>query len=154
MKRVKILYKSLLFETKFSNEPLPIKGYKWFYKNRKNREGGGVAIAARKDLLKSTTEVENLEDQNQEVLWVQLKSFHETTFVGVYYGKQETDKREEVQTEYSQLQAQVHKLEQIGEVILQGDHNAKLLHFIDARDGDLHRLHLDYRTLTGGGCNL
>ena len=115
-----------LAETKFSNEPLPIKGYKWFYKNRKNREGGGVAIAARKDLLKSTTEVENLEDQNQEVLWVQLKSFHETTFVGVYYGKQETDKREEVQTEYSQLQTQVHKLEQIGEVILLGDHNAKL----------------------------
>ena len=107
-----------LAETKFSAKPLPIKGYKWFYRNRENRDGGGVAIAARDDLYKSTIEVKNLEDHDQEILWVQMKSLPETTFLGVYYGKQESDSREDVKTEFSQIQTQIRKLEEVGSVIL------------------------------------
>ena len=108
--------------------PPQLKGYgKWKSKERKNKGGGGVAIAARSDINAKITKIDNLEDDDQDVVWVELKkSQKESLFIGTYYGKQEKHSREEVQKEYEQLNTQINMLKPKGEIILTGDFNAKL----------------------------
>ena len=113
-------------ETKFTSIPLPIKGYKWYQKIEKTAGGGGLAIAVRDDIFPNTKVIENLEDQDQEVLWIELNNTPQKVFLGVYYGKQETEKIEQVQREFSQLETQIDKLQTMGSVILTGDFNAKI----------------------------
>ena len=48
---------------------------------RKDRTGGGVAIAVREDILKNVTKVEDIEDYKQEVLWAQIKNGKKHAFI-------------------------------------------------------------------------
>ncbi len=57
-------------ETKLKSEPPPIEGYKWETKNRSNRQGGGVAILIKSSLKNITTRLAQMEDQNQEIIWI------------------------------------------------------------------------------------
>lgn len=117
----------LLAETKLKTKPHKFEGYNWYTRNRKSvGGGGGVAILVRDDIYLLTKEVQGLEDQDQEVLWIEFNTSNRKTYLGVYYGKQETDKIEEVRREFSQLQTQIEKLRMQGNVILAGDFNAKL----------------------------
>ena len=113
-------------ETKTITEPPKLDGYKWIPKSRKGRLGGGVAMAVRQDIANNVKEVPDLEDQNQEVLWTQVSHGTQKTFIGTYYGLQETANKEDVENEFSQLTTQIMKLKERGEVILTGDFNAKL----------------------------
>ena len=113
-------------ETKTTTDPPKLDGFEWITKNRKGRLGGGVAIAIRQDIVKSVSQVLDLEDQNQEVLWIELKHGQQKTFIGTYYGRQENATKEDVETEFSQLNAQINKLKDLGQVILTGDFNAKI----------------------------
>ena len=74
------------------------------------RLGGGVAIAVRQDIEKNVTQVQDLEDQEQEIVWAQINQGTRKTFIGVYYGPQETANNEDVEKEYSQIYAQITKL--------------------------------------------
>ena len=115
-----------LTETKLESYPPYIEGYKWMTKNRKNKQGGGVAFMVKEELVNRTKQAQGLEDQEQEVLWIEIQNHNKTTSIGVYYGPQESEKREEVERQYSQLITQVTKQKGKGEVILTGDFNAKL----------------------------
>ena len=108
--------------------PPRLDGYGiWKSKERKNRGGGGVAITARNDICSKISIVQNLEDDDQDVVWVELrKNQKEKVFIGTYYGKQESANRDEVEKEYDQLNTQINMLAPKGEIILTGDFNAKL----------------------------
>ncbi len=113
-------------ETKTKQDPPKLENHEWIVKNRTNTEGGGVAIAIRKDLAKKAQQVENLETQDQEIIWLQLPWGNKKLFIGTYYGPQESAQLDAVEREYSQLQTQVSALSKLGEIILIGDFNAKL----------------------------
>ena len=113
-------------ETKTTGSPPQLDGYTWISKGRTGRLGGGVAMAIRNDIEKNVTQILDLEDQNQEILWTQVKHGNQKTFIGTYYGPQESANREDVETEYSQITTQIAKLKEKGQVILTGDFNAKI----------------------------
>ena len=115
-----------LAETKLQSKPPILKNYSWLTKNRQNREGGGVAILIRNDIAPKTTKVTNIEDQNQEILWIEIKNHKKPTYIGVYYGPQENTPSDEIERQYSQLLTQIIKLKYKGHIILTGDFNAKL----------------------------
>ena len=98
----------------------------WINKPRNNRNGGGVAILIRNDILPITQRVENLEDQEQEIIWVKIDNGKKKVYVGIFYGPQEKCSNEEAERQYAQLATQITKLKSMGEVILMGDFNAKL----------------------------
>ncbi len=70
------------------------KGYgKWNSKERKNRAGGGVAVAVRQDLVGQTSRVEGLDEEDHEIVWIEIrKNSKEKQYIGTYYGKQENAK--------------------------------------------------------------
>ena len=78
-----------LAETKLPTHPLDITGYSWITKNRTNHKGGGVAILVRNDIKHRCQQINDLEDQNQDICWVQIQTNNSAIYVGVYYGKQE-----------------------------------------------------------------
>ena len=114
--------------TETKGTPPTLDGYaKWEHKARThNRGGGGVAITVRKDIEQHTQLVDDLEDSDQEIIWIQLNLKKRKVFTGVYYGKQETAPLDEVEREYSQISSQLHSLTRKGHVILTGDFNSKI----------------------------
>ena len=71
--------------------PPRIQGYaNWTHKQRPGKEGGGVAITTKEEISNKTTKVENIEDHDQEVIWIEIKTTHNNKiYIGTYYGKQE-----------------------------------------------------------------
>ena len=115
-----------LSETK--GKPPKIEGYSpWFTESDKKSSGGGVAIAVKEELSKFCQPMEDLETQNQDVVWIQVNLHNkEKICIGCYYGKQESEEKQEVEREFSQLRAQIIKAKTVGQVIMTGDINAKL----------------------------
>ena len=113
-------------ETK--GNPPALEGYApWYHKPRPDRNGGGVAITVRNDLKCNTQIVDDLEDNNQEIIWIQISiNKKKKIYAGVYYGKQENAPKDEVAREMSQLRTQITKLSKKGHIILTGDFNAKI----------------------------
>ena len=108
-------------EMKLEDIPPLIDRCKWITRNRQHREGGGVALLIRQDLLTKVREITDQEDHGQEIPWIQLRQCNTTISIGVFYGKQERKTRDEITRQYSQLTTQILKLKQAGEVILMGD---------------------------------
>ena len=98
-------------ETKLQGNPPNIQGYSWETKNRSNKNGGGIAILINNQLVNQVTRIENLEEQNQEILWIGLKHRTGTLHIGTYYGLQENAPIEEVENQYSQLETQINVLQ-------------------------------------------
>ena len=115
-----------LAETKLGKTHPIVQGYEWINKPRKGRTGGGVAMLIREDIYHLTEPVEDLEDQNQEILWVKIEAKRAKTYIGIYYGPQEKCSKEEAERQYAQITSQINKLKTKGQVILMGDFNAKL----------------------------
>ena len=113
--------------TETHSKPPKLDGYtQWLGKNRTGK-GGGVALAVREDYANKIQPIDDLEDDNQEIMWARLDLNHNRKLsIGVYYGKQENEKKEIVEREYSQLTTQIIKLKQQGPVVLTGDFNAKI----------------------------
>ena len=106
--------------------PPKLDGYaKWELKQT-NKHGGGVAITVREELANNFQIVEDMEDANQEIIWAQIAHKNKKIYIGVYYGKQENEKSEIVEREFSQLQTQINRLKKQGPTIIVGDFNAKL----------------------------
>ncbi len=115
-----------LAETKLQHKPPNIEGYYWEFKNRNNKGGGGVAILISNTMKTQTSRVTEIEDQDQEIIWIETKQGTHKTYIGCYYGPQESTLTDEIEREMSQLQTQIIKLKKNGSVILTGDFNAKL----------------------------
>ena len=113
-------------ETKLAGQPPNIPGYTWETRNRNNKQGGGVAIITKQNLNNHTNRVTEIEDQNQEIIWIEIKNGKQKTYIGTYYGLQEHAPIEEVEREMSQITTQINTLKQKGRIILTGDFNAKL----------------------------
>ena len=108
--------------------PPRIQGYaNWTHKQRPGKEGGGVAITTKEEISNKTTKVENIEDHDQEVIWIEIKTTHNNKiYIGTYYGKQEKEPRENIEREFSQLESQINKLQREAPIVLIGDFNAKI----------------------------
>ncbi len=109
--------------------PPKIPGYmKWVSKERKNQQGGGVAITVKEDLSKAVNRVVDFDESEIEVVWIEVTiSNVNKLYIGTYYGKQEKAPAEEVENEMSELCAQIECLKKKGHILLTGDFNAKLL---------------------------
>ena len=68
-----------------------LEGYEWISKNRTGIEGG-IAIAVRKYITNNATRVDYLADQDQGVIWVQIKPGPQKQFIVVYYVTQENSR--------------------------------------------------------------
>ena len=114
--------------TETKQKPPKLQGYgKWISKERKDKGGGGVAICARQDIANKLTKIEDLDEQEQEIIWTELKNTKkEITQLAVYYGKQEKENRNTIQAEFQNLATQVNQTKSKGEIIMSGDFNAKL----------------------------
>ena len=75
-----------LAETKLGKTHPAISGYQWVNKPRINRTGGGVALLIRDDIHHLTEVVDNLEDQDQEIIWIKIEANRAKTYVGIFYG--------------------------------------------------------------------
>ena len=64
----------------------------------------------------------DLEDQDREIIWIEIKQGTNKTFIGTYYGPQKNAPSEKIEREMSQI----HKLKTQGRGILTGDFNAKI----------------------------
>ena len=124
----KMVEADIIAITETKQIPPKIDGYaKWMSKERKDRQGGGVAITVREELDQVATRCTEFDDDPQEIIWMELKvSKTSNVYICTYYGKQEKAPTEEVETEYSNITAQVEYFKKRGEVILTGDFNAKL----------------------------
>ena len=106
--------------------PPKLEGYaKWEIKQN-NKHGGGVAITVREEMANNFQIIEDMEDDNQEIIWAQITMKNKKISIGVYYGKQENEKIEIIEREFSQLKTQINRLKNQGHTILVGDFNAKL----------------------------
>ena len=114
-------------ETKVGKTPPMTPGYQWYSKPRKTN-GGGIAVLIREDIqhLADRTPENTLENQDQEILWIKIKSKKSLVHIGVFYGPQEKCSNEEADRQFSQITTQINKLKKTGEVVLIGDFNAKI----------------------------
>ncbi len=85
-----------------------------------------MAILIDENLQNKTSRIEYLEDQDQEIIWIEIKQGTNKTYIGTYYGPQENAPPEAIEREISQLTTQIQKLKSQGRVILIGDFNAKI----------------------------
>ena len=148
-----------LAETKLGKTPPRVPGYNWYNKPRKHGSGG-VAILVREDIKHMTERIEDMEDHEQEIIWIRIKN-KTPVDIGVFYGPQEKCSNEEAQRQYSQLTSQINKLASKDEVILMGDFNAKVdvqtedVRQEESRNGKymqemLHSTNLVNKSITGG----
>lgn len=114
-----------LTETKLGKITPNTPGYSWVNGPR-DPKGGGVALLIRDDISHMINKPPDLEDQDQEIKWIELKCPNNNIFIGVYYGPQEKVSEEEVERQFSQITSQIIKLKKRGEIILTGDFNAKI----------------------------
>ena len=112
-----------IVETKLIEHPPKLEGYTWITKNRKGRKGGGIAFAYKDELDNVISEKEEQDDI--ELLWVEIKTGKNKTFIGTYYGQQEGTPNQ-TQEEMDKMRCQIHRLQQEGEIIILGDFNAKI----------------------------
>jgi hypothetical protein len=120
-------------ETKLESDPPFLEGYTWLKKNRNIKQGGGVAIAIRNDILSQVRIIDKVEpDDDTEILWVAVgnrntqKSKYKNLAIGVFYGPQENECREKVEKIYSIVSTHINTIKQDHKIILTGDFNSKL----------------------------
>ena len=116
---------AIIVETK-TQKPPNIDGYNWYHKPRRGRTGGGVGILVKQTIFPNTQEVNYLRHENHEILWIKINTKYRPTFIGAYYGPQESEERNNVYREYQEIATTLSQLKQEGDIILAGDFNAKI----------------------------
>jgi len=125
---IEICKANLIAVVETKAKPPNMEGYiNWHAKNRKNNQGGGVAITITEEFKNNTTKLENEANNKQEIVWLEIQQNHkEKICIGTYYGKQESVKEDEIEEEYNHLREELTKIKKKGLIILTGDFNAKL----------------------------
>ena len=130
----------LLTETQLrSNIGTKFEGYNFYSRKREGKNGGGVGILVRNDVLNKTAP--HISDRNIEMMWVSLKTKMERPLmIGVYYGLQESrTNKNEIELEMSTLKEEIMEMSNEGEILIVMDGNAKigLLGEETSRNGNL-----------------
>ena len=116
---------ALITETQLSaSAGCKIEGYTFFSQPRE-RAGGGVGIFIDNEIRASVAP--HLSERDLEIIWVSIaRNRLRPIYIGVYYGKQETEgKKEDREIEMGLLTEEVMDMQQEGEVMLFMDANAK-----------------------------
>lgn len=110
-----------------------LPGYFYFGVNQENvnnqRGNGGLGFFVRADLAQRTTVIKPTTTSEDPIncMWITISVPNRTSIViGNFYGPQESESRENVQTIYQTLEEQVIKAKEHGKTILVGDFNAKV----------------------------
>ena len=107
-------------------EELKIEGYEWF-RNDRNKDGGGIAIAMQKRVYDISTIVEKKRDV-EEALWVVTDNTKIALRIGVIYAPQESRTgRDEYTKMYESINQQILAAKQKDQkLLLMGDFNCKI----------------------------
>ena len=107
---------------------LELPGYILISEPRTKRSGGGLALFVHKKIAHITSTI-GQSDENTlqiQVKWIKL-GYGTPIYLGLFYGKQESDPKEIIMDEYLTLARQVQGFKgQHGDVLLVGDFNSKL----------------------------
>ena len=117
----------LLTETLLTSDlDILIEGYTFFGRSRQERTGGGVGILVRNDTLNYT--IPHVTDRDIEIIWVSYKrEKHKPTFIGCYYGKQESRcSKEQIINEIDRLNEEIQEYKNEGEILIFMDGNGKI----------------------------
>ena len=102
---------------------LKIDNYE-IYPNSRNKDGGGIVIAVRKELKYVTTEVKKTKEKI-ESLWVLIDNGRIKIRIGVVYFPQEQD--QDLKEIYKIIKSQVHESgERKESILIMGDFNCKV----------------------------
>ena len=116
----------LLTETMLNDMTnIQIQGYSFCGKGRIDKGCGGVGILVRNDLMNHVTPHES--HRQLEIMWVSIRRQNQhPLFIGVYYGKQESVKKNEIEKEFEELTEEILELKRDGDILLCMDGNAKV----------------------------
>ena len=117
----------LLTETQLrSNIGMRIEGYNFYGRKREGKNGGGVGILVRNDILNKTAP--HISDRNIELMWISLQTkTKRPIIIGVYYGQQESRlNKNEIELEMSLLKEEIIEMSNEGDVLLAMDGNARI----------------------------
>ena len=102
-----------------------IDGYTFIGRSRDKRSSGGVGILVNNNIKNVITPHETSTDI--ELIWVSVRRRHQKPiYIGVYYGKQESNNRNEMIIEMDKLSDEITEKQNQGEVLLFMDGNAKI----------------------------
>ena len=113
----------LLTETQLR---MKIDGYNFYSCKREGKNGGGVGIFVKNDILNKTAP--HISDRNIELMWISLiTKSNRPIMIGVYYGQQETrTSKSEIELEMSMLQEEICEMNNEGDMLIAMDGNAKI----------------------------
>ena len=116
----------LLTETMLNDMTnIQIQGYSFCGKGRIDKGCGGVGILVRNDLMNHVTPHES--HRHLEIMWVSIRRQNQhPLFIGVYYGKQESVKKNEIEKEFEELTEEILEVKRDGDILLCMDGNAKV----------------------------
>ena len=109
-----------------SNVGMNIEGYKFYGRKREGKNGGGVGILVRNDILEKTAP--HISNRNTEIMWVSVhRNRSKPLFLGVYYGKQESRTNKlEIEMEMSLLKEEINEMKIEGDIMITMDGNARI----------------------------
>ena len=117
----------LLTETQLrSNVGMKIEGYTFYSRKREGKNGGGVGILVRNDLLHKSAP--HITDRSIELMWISLRTTTgRPTMIGVYYGPQESrTNKDEIELEMCLLREEIQEMTNEGNILLAMDGNGKI----------------------------
>ena len=77
-------------------------------------------------MANNTSRIENMEHNNMEIIWVEVKAGQNKLCIGTYYGHQENTPTEDIDREMNELRTTNQQTESRGGIILTGDFNANI----------------------------
>ena len=109
-----------------SNVGINIEGYKFYGRKREGKNGGGVGILVRNDILNKTAP--HISNRNTEMMWVSVhRNRSKPLFLGVYYGQQESrTNKAEIEMEMCLLKEEINEMKIEGDIMITMDGNARI----------------------------
>ena len=116
----------LITETQLRSDlTVSFDGYTCFHRKREGRIGGGVGILIRNDFRHNIAP--HMSDRTIEIMWISISRGGDVPLIiGVYYGKQESLSRNEINNEMTLLKEEIIEMRKEGELIIAMDGNARL----------------------------
>ena len=116
----------LIAETQLRSDlAVSFVGYTCFHRKREGKVGGGVGILVRNDFRYNIAP--HISDRPIEIMWISVfRSGDVPLIIGIYYGKQESASRGEIDNEMILLTEEITEMKNEGEILIAMDGNARL----------------------------
>ena len=116
----------LIAETQLRSDlTVSFVGYTCFHRKREGKVGGGVGILIRNDFRFNIAP--HISDRSIEMMWISVFRKDDVPLtVGVYYGRQESTSRAEIEQEMTLLNEEIEEMKNEGEILIAMDGNARL----------------------------